>query len=145
MQQGLADTDMDFTPCGSDSWRKTRHPWIRHHLQPRRALIMARHDSGQNISELQPHRLTRVIPLTRQPEDPPYQETWEPMGLNNASSYVQELPYDWTSASIFNGKASIQPSVGRYDNFKVTTNRCITISSVRTSDATSWTSFAHRT
>ena len=50
MQQGFADKDMDFTHRESGSWLKTGHIWIRHHLQPRRALFMAGHDSGAIIS-----------------------------------------------------------------------------------------------
>ena len=73
MQQRLADEDMGFTPHASNSWLKTRHIWIRHRLQQRSALFMAGSDSGPIASELQPYSLTRVMPLSRQPEDPLYQ------------------------------------------------------------------------
>ena len=43
-------------------------------------------------SELQPYRITRFLPLNRQPGHPPYHETWGQVVINSHLSYVQGLP-----------------------------------------------------
>ena len=83
---------MDFTPRGIDSRMKTRHLWINHHLQPKKSMFMAGIESRPIVSKLQSYPLTRVIPLNRQPESPPFHEQWEQVDLNNPSSHIQELP-----------------------------------------------------
>ena len=101
MQQGLADRDMDFTPREYDSCTKIRHLWIRHHLQPKGSWCMAGTESRPIVSELQSYRLIRVVPLNRQPGYPPYQEQWEHADINNPSSHIQDLPYDWEEFSLY--------------------------------------------
>ena len=55
---------------------------------------MAGHESGPIISQFPPYRLPRVTPLSRQPEDPLYQEICEQVEFKTPSSDVQDIPYD---------------------------------------------------
>ena len=80
-------------------------------------MFMAGIEARPIVSKLQSYRLTRVIPLNRQRDSPPFHEQWEQVYLNNLSSHIQELPYDWRGLTVFiEENEDIQRNVGKYDN-----------------------------
>ena len=75
MSDALLHADGDFTPTDSDVWSKYTNLWIRHHRQLRTSLFMPDEDSGgPRVSELQPYRMTRVIPVDN---DLPTSDGWD--------------------------------------------------------------------